>query len=107
MHVTENTDSIRRGHNALAAVLGLLAVSLLSLPVWAEPVSGATEVGQPQIALSTTPDIGDLVSLEPLDVHPRTSLTIVEQLRHNHYLTKPLDDHLSGRIFEKYLQMLD
>jgi len=25
-------------------------------------------------------------ALHPLDVHPRTSLSIVEQLRHNHYL---------------------
>jgi carboxyl-terminal processing protease len=47
------------------------------------------------------------MALEPLDVHPRTSLTIVEQLRHAHYLEKPLDDQRSSQIFEKYLEMLD
>ena len=47
------------------------------------------------------------MALEPLDVHPRTSLTIVEQLRHTHYLEKPLDDQRSSQIFEKYLEMLD
>ena len=47
------------------------------------------------------------IALEPLDVHPRTSLTIVEQLRHAHYLEKPLDDQRSSQIFEKYLEMLD
>ena len=45
--------------------------------------------------------------LVPLDVHSRTSLTIVEQLRHNHYLQKPLDDAESSAIFDKYLEELD
>ncbi|MEQ9005920.1 MAG: carboxy terminal-processing peptidase, partial [Pseudomonadales bacterium] len=45
--------------------------------------------------------------LEPLDVHPRTLLTIVEQLRHNHFLSKPLNDDLSSEIFDNYLNMLD
>lgn len=45
--------------------------------------------------------------LEPLDIHPNTSLTIVEQLRSNHYIKKPLDDGLSSDIFENYLEMLD
>jgi carboxyl-terminal processing protease len=49
----------------------------------------------------------DLIALSPLDVHPRTALGIVDQLRHNHYLKKPLDDQLSSEIFEKYLSMLD
>ena len=67
----------------------------------------AADTPKPQVALSTAPGAAELVSLEPLDVHPRTSLTIVEQLRHNHFLKKPLDDQLSSRVFEKYLQMLD
>jgi len=66
----------------------------------------------PQVAISTTPaavDIAreELVALSPLDVHPRTALGIVDQLRHNHYLKKPLDDQISSEIFEKYLSMLD
>jgi carboxyl-terminal processing protease len=46
-------------------------------------------------------------TLRPLDVHPRTSLSIVEQLRHNHYLQKPLDDAASSVLFDKYLDLLD
>ncbi|MFP6837469.1 MAG: tail-specific protease, partial [Pseudomonadales bacterium] len=57
-----------------------------------------------QVAL-TTP--AEAISLSPLDVHPRISLTIVEQLRHAHYLKKSLDDQASSQIFEKYLGMLD
>ena len=49
----------------------------------------------------------ELEKLAPLDVHPRTSLTIVEQLRHNHYLRKPLDDSASAEVFENYLNSLD
>ncbi|MYE86822.1 MAG: hypothetical protein F4X31_11345 [Gammaproteobacteria bacterium] len=45
--------------------------------------------------------------LAPLDVHGRTSLTIVEQLRHNHYLRKTLDDTASSEIFDNYLEALD
>lgn len=63
----------------------------------------ATE--NPQIALSTPAQPTDLLS--PLDIHPRISLTIVEQLRHNHYLEKDLDDQQSSHIFENYLNMLD
>ena len=46
-------------------------------------------------------------ALSPLGVHPRTSLTIVEQLRHNHYLQKDLDDNTSSEVFGKYLELLD
>ncbi|MEM6709959.1 MAG: carboxy terminal-processing peptidase, partial [Pseudomonadota bacterium] len=46
-------------------------------------------------------------SVKPLDIHPRTSLTILEQLRHNHFLEKSIDDSLSSRVLEKYLDTLD
>ena len=62
------------------------------------------------VALSRTQDsLGAFNPLElsPLSVHPRTSLTIVEQLRHNHYLQKDLDDDISSQIFDKYLELLD
>ena len=45
--------------------------------------------------------------LSPLEVHPRTSLTVVEQLRYNHYIKKPLDDAISSDVFDKYLDTLD
>ena len=34
-------------------------------------------------------------------------MSIVEQLRHNHYLQKPLDDAASSELFDKYLDLLD
>ncbi len=45
--------------------------------------------------------------LAPLDAHPRTSLTVVEQLRHSHFVKKPLDDGISSDVFDKYLDTLD
>ncbi len=94
----------------LAVVLAVTA--LLINPwarVWAEPQ--AVEAGS-QVAISTTPEPIDaaraeIVALSPLDVHPRTVLGVVDQLRHNHFIKKPLDDQLSSEIFEKYLSMLD
>jgi carboxyl-terminal processing protease len=54
------------------------------------------------------PEDGETVPvLAPLDVHPRTSLAIVEQLRHNHFVSKVLDDNLSSEIFDNYLDQLD
>ena len=50
---------------------------------------------------------GKVGPLAPLDVHPRTSLTIVEQLRHNHYLRKALNDPTSSEVFDNYLSSLD
>ena len=46
-------------------------------------------------------------NLEPLAIHPRTSLTIVDQIRHNHFVKKPLDDAASSEIFDKYVNTLD
>ena len=85
----------------LIAATGVISIGFLTTATW------AADTPKPQVALATTPAAHELVSLEPLDVHPRTSLTIVEQLRHNHFLKKPLDDELSSRVFEKYLSMLD
>ncbi len=47
------------------------------------------------------------IDLQPLAEHPRTSVSVVEQLRRNHYLRKPIDDALSSAMFDKYLSMLD
>lgn len=45
--------------------------------------------------------------LNPLDTHSRTSLTVVEQLRHAHYLPKELNDTSSSATFDKYIDSLD
>ena len=48
------------------------------------------------------------VELAPLDVHARTSVAVVDRLRHHHLIrSKPLDDDASERIFDKYLTFLD
>ena len=46
-------------------------------------------------------------TLSPLDIHPRTSLIVVEQLRRKHYIDKTVNDELSEHIFDKYLTVLD
>ena len=46
--------------------------------------------------------------LSPLGVHGRTSIAIVDRLRHHHLIkAKPLDDEVSGQIFDRYLEFLD
>ncbi len=96
----------------LAASLAIFSAVFItfSWPAAADVANAAAS--QPQVAISTAPNPVDaareeVVALSPLDVHPRTALGIVDQLRHNHYLDKPLDDQESSAIFEKYLTMLD
>lgn len=62
-----------------------------------------------QVATIETPapQFEDWANIEPLDVHTRTNLTIVEQLRHNHYLRKDLNDSASSEVFDKYISTLD
>lgn len=48
-----------------------------------------------------------IAPLQPLAEHPRTSVNVVEQLRRNHYLSKPIDDALSSAMLDKYLNILD
>lgn len=45
--------------------------------------------------------------LRPLAEHARTSTNVVEHLRRNHYIRKPIDDELSSQMFDKFLNMLD
>lgn len=84
-------------------VLIALGVSL-SLGAAGQPDGAATPPPDGQIAYATDPKA---FVVEPLDVHPRTLLTIVEQLRHNHFLDKKIDDQLSSETFDNYLDMLD
>ena len=54
-----------------------------------------------------TPAATDHVELAPLDSHPRTSVAVVDRLRHHHFESKPLDDAASAEIFDNYLNFLD
>jgi carboxyl-terminal processing protease len=81
-------------------IYGLLAAGLISLTV----------VAQSEQPTSVPPPAAEPVevpTLAPLEVHKGTSLAVVEQLRHHHYVKKPLDDGLSSDIFDKYIDTLD
>ncbi len=54
-----------------------------------------------------TPATADDVELQPLDSHPRTSVAVVDRLRHHHFESKPLDDAASSEVFDNYLSFLD
>ena len=81
-------------------IYGLLAAGLVSFTVVAQSE-------QPTPVSSPVPEPVEVPTLTPLEVHKGTSLAVVEQLRHHHYVKKPLDDGLSSDIFDKYLNTLD
>jgi carboxyl-terminal processing protease len=101
------------GHPRPLARLGWLLVLAVALAPWTAAFAAAAgaDPSAPPAATPTAPASAAAFEpaplLEPLDVHPRTSLTIVEQLRHNHFLSKVLDDDLSSHIFDRYLEQLD
>jgi carboxyl-terminal processing protease len=90
-------------HTRAATALAAFALSLPTLAAADATQASTPTPARPQIAYADA--MVDV--LAPMDVHPRTSLTIVEQLRHNHYLQKPLDDSTSSVTFDKYLEALD
>lgn len=45
--------------------------------------------------------------LAPLPIHATTTRSIVEELAGRHYVTANLDDALSSRIFDAYLDNMD
>lgn len=45
--------------------------------------------------------------LLPLTAHKATGMSIVEQIRRNHFIRKDLNDTASSQIFDKYLSFLD
>lgn len=50
----------------------------------------------------------DLPALKPLDVHPRATKFVVDQVRSNHLIRNvPLNDEASSQIFDRYLEILD
>ncbi|MEE4298562.1 MAG: carboxy terminal-processing peptidase [Pseudomonadales bacterium] len=58
-------------------------------------------------ASAITLDTVEVTPLEPLEVHPRTSVNVVEQLARHHYVRRGIDDDLSSTVFDRYLEMLD
>ncbi len=88
---------------AALLALGLLLGASLSTAGTAV----TTQQDEPAGARFPNGEMPTFEPLKPLDVHPRTSLTIVEQLRRNHFVSKSLDDSVSSEIFDKYLETLD
>jgi len=76
--------SLRVKHIAALALLGLAA--------------GAAAIGDGEAAHQP---------LEPLDVHAKASVNVVEQLSRHHYVHKEVDDSLSSEVFDQYLDSLD
>ena len=99
---------------SVAAGCYALAISAETPTASAETTAGSIAAA-PSVAkadpdltsVSSTASDSVLFHLDPLDVHPRTSLTVVEQLRSNHYLPKGLNDEASSATFDKYLESLD
>ncbi|MEZ5557252.1 MAG: carboxy terminal-processing peptidase [Pseudomonadales bacterium] len=102
------TDAPRRIRAALLLAIGAILAMGASFGAYQALAEGpaTTALVTPEAHNSLPADFHP-THLQPLDVHPRTSLTIVEQLRHNHYLDKNLDDNLSSEIYDKYLDALD
>ena len=57
-------------------------------------------------ALANEPE-GVLRPLEPMPAHAYATREIVDQLAGKHYVEATLDDTLSEKVFEKYLENLD
>jgi carboxyl-terminal processing protease len=93
------TDLLKTLTVGLMLVLGVMtsAIGLASTPSDTAPVNTdhatAAEAQAPKLA--------------PLSAHPRTARIVVEQLRRNHYVELEVDDALSSRMFDNYLDALD
>ncbi len=85
----------------------LIAAGLVSFTVVAQSDESVPPAAAPAEAAAAPIETAEPPMLLPLEVHPRTSLTVVEQLRHNHFVKKPLDDGISSDVFDKYLDTLD
>ena len=96
-------------NNKFSIPLWYGVVALFSLSIFLAGTSQAdkSELSPEKIANQIASASSAPVSLIPLDAHARTSRSIVEQLRHHHYLNKPLNDNTSSQIFDKYLSVLD
>ncbi|MFM8354990.1 MAG: hypothetical protein ACKOBM_08810, partial [Gammaproteobacteria bacterium] len=95
------------------ALFGAGILTVWSAPAWSAATESETEGGRadaPATPTAVEPDpllTDPAPALKPLDVHPRTSMAVVEQLRHNHFINKTLNDDLSAQVLDNYLELLD
>ncbi|MEN9805740.1 MAG: hypothetical protein RL756_248 [Pseudomonadota bacterium] len=107
---TDQTLPNQQPRMRLLACLLVMGISIgAALPLVAaesdKPASSATAA-----AAAAAPDrllTDPAPTLKPLEIHPRTSLAIVEQLRHNHFMSKSFGDGLSSDVYDNYLELLD
>ncbi|MGA0840302.1 MAG: carboxy terminal-processing peptidase [Pseudomonadales bacterium] len=103
----DKTAKTRGQYLRAYAYLLVAAISLCSsLPLRAVETAASSSTA----AAPASPDrlLSDPApTLKPLEIHPRTSLAIVEQLRHNHFMTKSFGDGLSSDVYDNYLKLLD
>ncbi len=59
------------------------------------------------ILFANVPDDPKFTPLAPLPIHAGTTLNIVDALASRHYISTTLDDRLSERIYDAYLEDLD
>ncbi|MFM7121135.1 MAG: carboxy terminal-processing peptidase [Gammaproteobacteria bacterium] len=96
-----------------AALFSTGILTVWSAPAWSAATESETEGGRadaPATPTAVEPDpllTDPAPALKPLDVHPRTSMAVVEQLRHNHFINKTLNDDLSAQVLDNYLELLD
>jgi carboxyl-terminal processing protease len=117
MSKTLATNSRHTPHGSLAFIQSLLWVSTFiffattasanNLKSSAEIQAESSDYPALKNNLQPAEDILSAPLLSPLDIHPRTSLNVLEQLRRNHYVDKIVDDELSEQVFDKYLTVLD
>ena len=80
-------------HVIFASALMLLSTASLGLATVASPADAVTN--------------DKLVTLVPMPIHPETTRNIVDALASRHYVSVTLDDALSAKIYDSYLEDLD
>lgn len=101
--------------SAMRTLLPLLCLLLWLPAAQAMPEAGAGAEGESGSATSTGDSSAEdmakepvvFETLAPMDVHPRTSINVIEQLTRHHYVRQRLDDDLSSEILDRYIEMLD
>lgn len=86
--------------NQLKIFLVLLLAALAPASFAASPVPAAT-------ASAATPVVADVPQLVPTDTESAVSTMVANLMTRYHYDAQPLDDQMSARIFDNYLDMLD
>lgn len=102
---TQSKAGLANGLPNIAPAALVIGALMWTPGLWAQADASTPPVAETDANAATQPVNPPI--LEPLEVHPRTSLTVVEQLRHNHFVKKPLDDGISSDVFDKYLDTLD